>query len=97
MEGIEKITATNAKEGKSTFHNKKIKDVCSVVSDDCPALFDPIEIRGMQLRNRIVVSPMGMYSSYPDGRLTDFHLMHHGQFALRDAALTMVEVSISYT
>lgn len=59
--------------------------------DGTPKLFQPLQIRGLHLRNRIVVSPMGMYSSYPDGKLTDFHLMHHGQFAFRGAALTMVE------
>ncbi|KAJ4354175.1 NADH-dependent flavin oxidoreductase [Didymosphaeria variabile] len=36
---------------------------------------------------------MGMYSSFPDGNLTDFHLMHHGHFAFRGAALTIVEVT----
>lgn len=56
-----------------------------------PTLFQPIQIRGLTLRNRIVVSPMGMYSSHPSGNLTEFHLMHHGQFAFRGAALTIVE------
>ena len=57
-----------------------------------PILFQPLKIRGMALRNRIVVSPMGMYSSQsPAGQLTDFHLMHYGHFAFRGAALTIVE------
>jgi 2,4-dienoyl-CoA reductase-like NADH-dependent reductase (Old Yellow Enzyme family) len=55
-------------------------------------LFEPLNIRGLQLQNHIVVAPMGMYSS-PGGHLTDFHLMHHGQFALRGVGLTMVEVT----
>ena len=59
---------------------------------NAPALFQPLKIRGLNLRNRIVVSPMGMYSSQsPAGELTEFHLMHHGHFAFRGAALTIVE------
>ncbi|KAF2450290.1 FMN-linked oxidoreductase, partial [Karstenula rhodostoma CBS 690.94] len=58
-----------------------------------PTLFQPLQIRNLTLRNRIVVSPMGMYSSSPSGNLTSFHLMHHGQFAFRGAALTIVEVT----
>ncbi|KAJ4289153.1 NADH-dependent flavin oxidoreductase [Kalmusia sp. IMI 367209] len=57
-----------------------------------PALFQPLQIRGLHLRNRIVVSPMGMYSS-TNGHFTDFHLMHHGHFAFRGAALSIVEVT----
>lgn len=61
--------------------------------EEFPTLFKPLQVRDITLRNRIVVSPMGMYSSYPSGHLTDFHLMHHGQFAFRGAALTIVEVT----
>lgn len=57
-----------------------------------PMLFQPLQVRGMTLRNRIIVSPMGMYSSQsPIGQLTDFHLMHYGHLAFRGAALTIVE------
>jgi 2,4-dienoyl-CoA reductase-like NADH-dependent reductase (Old Yellow Enzyme family) len=44
------------------------------------------------MRNRIVVSPIGTYSSpLPAGQLTDAHLMYHGHFAFRGAARTIVE------
>jgi 2,4-dienoyl-CoA reductase-like NADH-dependent reductase (Old Yellow Enzyme family) len=57
-----------------------------------PTLFTPITTRGVTLHNRFAVSPMCMYSA-EDGLLTDFHLVHLGQFALRGAGLVMVEAS----
>ncbi|KAL1890966.1 NADH-dependent flavin oxidoreductase [Sporothrix stenoceras] len=57
-----------------------------------PTLFTPHKIRGVEFGNRFVVSPMCMYSA-DDGHLTDFHLVHLGQFALNGAALTIVEAT----
>lgn len=57
-----------------------------------PTLFQPLRTRGVTLHNRIVVSPMCMYSA-DNGHLTDFHLVHLGQFALSGAALVMVEAT----
>ncbi|KNB19000.1 hypothetical protein FOXG_16391 [Fusarium oxysporum f. sp. lycopersici 4287] len=54
--------------------------------DSAPTLFKPLRIRGIELHNRIGVSPMGMYSTSQDGCATDFHLVHLGQFALKGAA-----------
>lgn len=55
-----------------------------------PTLFTPIRIRGLELKNRFVVSPMGTWSA-KDGHLDDFHLVHLGAFAFRGASLTIVE------
>ncbi|KAI1035506.1 hypothetical protein LB504_006064 [Fusarium proliferatum] len=55
-------------------------------------LFSPLKVRGLTLQNRIAVSPMGMFSAN-DGHLTDFHLVHHGAFAMRGAALVIVEAT----
>lgn len=55
-------------------------------------LFDPLEIRGVRLANRIVVSPMCQYSS-PDGFATDWHLVHLGSRAVGGAALVFTEAS----
>lgn len=59
---------------------------------DVPTLFTPITLRGVTLQNRFVVSPMCTYSA-DDGHLTDWHLVHLGAFALRGAALTIVEAT----
>ena len=53
-------------------------------------LFSPISLRSLDLANRIVVAPMCQYSAN-DGTLTDWHLMHLGQFAVSGAGLVFVE------
>lgn len=55
-------------------------------------LLDPLTIRGVTLRNRIVVSPMCQYSSV-DGFADDWHLVHLGSRAAGGAALVFVEAS----
>jgi anthraniloyl-CoA monooxygenase len=57
----------------------------------CPPMFTPFRLRGLQLSNRVVVSPMDMYSSV-DGTPGDFHLVHLGGRALGGAALVMSEM-----
>jgi 2,4-dienoyl-CoA reductase-like NADH-dependent reductase (Old Yellow Enzyme family) len=57
-----------------------------------PLLFEPATFRGVTLRNRIVVSPMAMYSAH-DGFADDFHLVHLGRFALGGAALVFIEAT----
>ena len=55
-------------------------------------LFEPLALRGFTARNRIMVSPMQMYAS-PDGRATDFHLVHLGRFALGGAGMVIAEAT----
>ena len=55
-------------------------------------LFSPISLRGVDLANRIVVSPMCQYSAV-DGTMTDWHTMHLGQFAVGGAGLIIVEAT----
>ena len=52
----------------------------------------PFKLRELQLKNRIVVSPMATYSAV-DGVVNDFHLVHHGARALGGAGLLMVEMT----
>ena len=56
-----------------------------------PPMFQPLQLRSTQLHNRVVVSPMDMYSAV-DGRPTDFHLVHLGGKALGGAGLVMTEM-----
>lgn len=53
-------------------------------------LFERISFRGVELANRIVVSPMGMYSA-ENGYITPFHLVHYGKFGMGGAGLVFVE------
>jgi 2,4-dienoyl-CoA reductase-like NADH-dependent reductase (Old Yellow Enzyme family) len=59
---------------------------------EVPALFRPLTLRGITLRNRIGVSPMCEYSS-TDGFATDWHLVHLGSRAVGGAALVMTEAA----
>ncbi|MFF2729162.1 bifunctional salicylyl-CoA 5-hydroxylase/oxidoreductase [Streptomyces sp. NPDC058008] len=56
-----------------------------------PPMFTPLRLRGLELRNRVVVSPMDMYSAV-DGVPGDFHLVHLGARALGGAGLVMTEM-----
>jgi anthraniloyl-CoA monooxygenase len=56
-----------------------------------PPMFTPFQLRGMTLSNRVIVSPMDMYSAR-DGTPNDFHLVHLGSRALGGAALLMTEM-----
>lgn len=56
-----------------------------------PPMFTPFTLRGMTLHNRVIVSPMDMYSAV-EGVPNDFHLVHLGARALGGAALVMTEM-----
>ncbi len=57
-----------------------------------PPMLLPYKVRQLQLKNRIVVSPMATYSAV-DGLVQDFHLVHLGARALGGAGLVMVEMT----
>lgn len=55
-------------------------------------LLSPLTIRGVELRNRIVMSPMCQYSA-EEGMAHDWHLVHLGSRAVGGAALVIVEAT----
>ncbi len=57
-----------------------------------PPMFTPLRLRGLELANRIVVSPMDMYSAI-DGTPNEFHLVHLGTRALGGAGLIFTEMT----
>ncbi|CAG9172134.1 NADPH dehydrogenase [Cupriavidus laharis] len=57
-----------------------------------PPMFTPFRVRGVTLKNRVVVSPMAMYSSV-DGVPGDFHLVHLGSRALGGAGMVVAEMT----
>ncbi|QYY30490.1 bifunctional salicylyl-CoA 5-hydroxylase/oxidoreductase [Cupriavidus pinatubonensis] len=57
-----------------------------------PPMFTPYRVRGVTLKNRVVVSPMAMYSSV-DGVPGDFHLVHLGSRALGGAGMVVAEMT----
>jgi anthraniloyl-CoA monooxygenase len=57
-----------------------------------PPMFQPFTLRGMTVPNRVVVSPMCMYSA-EDGVPGDFHLIHYGARAMGGAGLIFTEMT----
>jgi anthraniloyl-CoA monooxygenase len=57
-----------------------------------PPMFLPFAITGMQLANRVVVSPMAQYKAV-DGVPNDWHLMHYGARAVGGAGLLFTEMT----
>lgn len=55
-------------------------------------LFEPFKVRGVSLKNRVVVSPMSQYIS-TEGAANDWHLVHLGRFALGGAGLVFTEAT----
>ena len=57
-----------------------------------PPMFTPFKLRDLTLANRVVVSPMSMYSSV-HGMPGDFHLVHYGARAQGGASLVVTEMT----
>ncbi|HEY5638293.1 MAG TPA: NADH:flavin oxidoreductase/NADH oxidase, partial [Burkholderiales bacterium] len=55
-------------------------------------LFEPLTLRELRVRNRIVVSPMCQYCA-TDGFADDWHLVHLGKFAQGGAGIVFVEAT----
>ncbi|GIL39681.1 bifunctional salicylyl-CoA 5-hydroxylase/oxidoreductase [Roseiterribacter gracilis] len=62
------------------------------VNQPVPPMFTPFKLRGLTLPNRIVVSPMSMYSA-KDGVPGDFHLVHYGSRAQGGAGMVVTEMT----
>ncbi|MDW4498887.1 bifunctional salicylyl-CoA 5-hydroxylase/oxidoreductase [Sulfitobacter sp. D35] len=55
-------------------------------------MFTPYRLRDMELKNRVVVSPMAQYKA-EDGNPTDWHLVHYGERAKGGAGLVYTEMT----
>ena len=64
----------------------------SAVGRPPPPMFTPFTVRGLTMKNRIMVSPMAQYSAV-DGSVGDYHLVHLGARAMGGAGLVMAEMS----
>jgi len=84
-----------------THENLRLRDPAYVASIDKwfakkdpapPPLFTPFKLRGLELENRVVVSPMCQYSA-EDGVPNDWHLVHLGSRAMGGAGLLFTEMT----
>jgi anthraniloyl-CoA monooxygenase len=57
-----------------------------------PPMFTPFQVRGLSLKNRVIVSPMATYMAC-DGMPGDFHLVHFGARAMGGAAMVVTEMT----
>ncbi|MGA8144030.1 MAG: bifunctional salicylyl-CoA 5-hydroxylase/oxidoreductase [Candidatus Acidiferrales bacterium] len=64
----------------------------SGVDHAVPPMFTPFKVRGLSLKNRVIVSPMAMYMA-EDGIPNDFHLVHFGARAMGGAAMVFTEMT----
>ena len=64
-------------------------------STDCarPMLFQPFQVRGLTLKNRLVVPPMVHYRAAPGNTCGAFHNVHLGRYALGGFGLVFVEAT----
>ncbi len=63
----------------------------NVGGESIPPMFVPFKLRDMVLKNRVVVSPMAMYSAV-DGAPNDFHLVHYGARSQGGVGLIITEM-----
>jgi 2,4-dienoyl-CoA reductase-like NADH-dependent reductase (Old Yellow Enzyme family) len=61
---------------------------------DQPMLFTPFTLRGVTFPSRVVIAPMQMYMSGPDGIATDWHFQHLAKYAVGGAGTVMTEALI---
>ncbi len=58
-------------------------------------MFAPLTLRGMTLKNRVVVSTMAQYKAQ-EGCVNDWHLMHYGERAKGGAGLIFTKMTCVY-
>lgn len=56
-------------------------------------MFTKFRLRGMEVANRVVMSPMAQYSADPEGNLTDWHFVHYCSHALGGMGLIFAEMT----
>jgi anthraniloyl-CoA monooxygenase len=79
-------------EGYERWFARKAKLKAPPAAQVRPPMFTPYSVRGVTLKNRIVVSPMAQYSAV-DGLATDYHLVHLGARAMGGAGLVFAEMT----
>ena len=57
-------------------------------------LLEGLTLKGLTLKNRVVLPPMDTYSAGEDGRATPFHLVHYGSRALGGAGLIILKLQL---
>lgn len=96
MTRSKRITYENLAVRDGGFVSKIREDFCrrNNVDLSTPPMFAPFALGELTLPNRVVVSPMCMYSCHQhDGVVDDFHLVHYGSRAIGGAGLVITEMT----
>jgi anthraniloyl-CoA monooxygenase len=95
MTRAKKVTFENLALRDPLFTEKVLTEFnCSIgnFKVKIPAAFTPFMLRDMQIRNRIVMSPMGQYAA-ENGLVSDWHLVHYGARATGGVGLILTEMT----
>jgi len=95
LSGSQRIGHANLKLRDAKFIDRietRLASKCSGIARPLPPMFLPFRLRGMQLVNRVVVSPMAQYRAV-EGVPTDWHLVHLGARATGGAGLVFTEMT----
>ena len=91
-ENLRSRDATYLAEFENWVAQRSGLDIGDARKRSIPPMFTPFKVRGVTLKNRVIVSPMAQYSAV-DGVVGDYHLMHLGARAMGGAALVMTEMT----
>lgn len=72
-------------ENDKQINERKVKNMAK--------LFSPYKVKNVELKNRIVMSPMCMYSAKENGFVQPFHITHYGSRAIGQVGLVMIEAT----
>jgi anthraniloyl-CoA monooxygenase len=95
LSGSQRIGHANLKLRDAKFIDRietRLASKCNGIARPLPPMFLPFRLRGMQLVNRVVVSPMAQYRAV-EGVPTDWHLVHYGARATGGAGLVFTEMT----
>lgn len=95
MTRAKKVTFENLALRDPSFTEKVLTEFNCAIGNfkvSVPAAFAPFTLRGMQTKNRIVMSPMGQYSA-ENGLVSDWHLVHYGARATGGVGLIIAEMT----
>ncbi|NHM06847.1 bifunctional salicylyl-CoA 5-hydroxylase/oxidoreductase [Flavobacterium sp. CYK-4] len=95
MTRSKKVTYENLALRDATFAEKVLTEFnCSIgnFKVKTPAAFTEFTLRDMQLKNRIVMSPMGQYAA-ENGLVSNWHLVHYGARATGGVGLILTEMT----
>jgi anthraniloyl-CoA monooxygenase len=95
LTGSQRIGHENLKLRDRSFvddHERWLARHAGLGNDARPPMFLPLKLRGLELANRVIVSPMAQYMA-KDGMPLEWHFVHYGSHALGGAALVVTEMT----